>query len=154
MSEIIPEPARPGAQGRQSQAEPSAVDATVRSDDARPAGKPDRCFYCGSLIGGSHRSDCVIMKFRRFEAFPPGVWQPIESYIDGFHALFYWPRGERGNGGVETAMLFRQGDDWNYWTHGGPNSGMDWEPRYDERPSHWMPLPDPPSACEAATTLS
>ncbi|PYE51536.1 hypothetical protein HUB98_05895 [Paenibacillus barcinonensis] len=27
---------------------------------ARPAGKPDRCFYCHSLIGESHTSECVI----------------------------------------------------------------------------------------------
>ncbi|WP_340032596.1 hypothetical protein NSQ20_12085 [Paenibacillus sp. FSL K6-1122] len=27
---------------------------------ARPAGKPNRCFYCHSLIGESHASECVI----------------------------------------------------------------------------------------------
>lgn len=26
----------------------------------RPAGEPDRCFYCGMMIGFEHRSDCVM----------------------------------------------------------------------------------------------
>ena len=29
-------------------------------DDARPAGKPDRCFYCQRPFGEGHGPDCVI----------------------------------------------------------------------------------------------
>lgn len=36
------------------------TDWAVREYGIRPAGKPDRCFYCGSLSGEQHRHDCVI----------------------------------------------------------------------------------------------
>ena len=72
-------------------------------------------------------------------------WQPIETLRDGEHVLLYFPIGERGVGGRETAMVFRHDDEWSYWSHGGPNSGSDFEPSRDgERPTHWMPLPEPP----------
>ena len=29
-------------------------------EGVRPAGKPDRCFYCGALLGEQHKHDCVI----------------------------------------------------------------------------------------------
>ncbi|WP_099467829.1 hypothetical protein [Konateibacter massiliensis] len=32
----------------------------VTESSTRPAGKPDRCFYCGQLIGEQHKEDCVI----------------------------------------------------------------------------------------------
>lgn len=37
-------------------------DWTVQPDDhgIRPAGQPDRCFYCGRAVGQTHREDCVI----------------------------------------------------------------------------------------------
>lgn len=35
-------------------------DWTVGDSGIRPAGKPDRCFYCGELKGSQHKSDCVI----------------------------------------------------------------------------------------------
>lgn len=75
-------------------------------------------------------------------------WQPIETAPEGVHILLYWPRGERGNGGIECATIFR--DDsigpigMSFWTHGGPNSGWDWEPCNSEKPTHWMSLPEPP----------
>ncbi len=31
----------------------------VTEADARPAGRPDRCFYCGSHIGAEHGDTCV-----------------------------------------------------------------------------------------------
>jgi hypothetical protein len=35
-------------------------DWTVTESSARPAGSPDRCFYCGRLLGERHKEDCVI----------------------------------------------------------------------------------------------
>lgn len=32
----------------------------VDADDARPAGKPDECFYCNRKIGEEHTFECVI----------------------------------------------------------------------------------------------
>ena len=77
-------------------------------------------------------------------------WQPIETMPEGQHILLFWPDGEKGVGGIECATVYKNDDvplggiGWSYWTHGGPNSGLDWEPRNDERPTHWMPLPAPP----------
>lgn len=78
-------------------------------------------------------------------------WQPIETVPEGEHVLLYWPEGEKGLGGMECATVFFEPDGWNggsryaYWTHGGPNSGIDWNARDNEEPTHWMPLPPPPS---------
>ena len=35
-------------------------DWTVTESSTRPAGQPDRCFYCGQLIGEQHKEECVI----------------------------------------------------------------------------------------------
>lgn len=35
-------------------------DWTITESSTRPAGKPDRCFYCGNKIGKQHKEDCVI----------------------------------------------------------------------------------------------
>lgn len=32
----------------------------VIEDGVRPAGRPDRCFYCGVVKGAEHTKDCVI----------------------------------------------------------------------------------------------
>lgn len=71
-------------------------------------------------------------------------WKKIETAPEGEHILLYWPHGERGVGGMECATFYRYEDSWSYWTHGGPNSGLDWDPRDNEKPTHWMPLPPPP----------
>ena len=34
----------------------------VTAADARPAGKPDECFYCRVPIGGEHKADCVARR--------------------------------------------------------------------------------------------
>lgn len=77
------------------------------------------------------------------------AWQSIETVPTGVHVLLYWPYGERGNGGIETATVYRgiepMHDPLSFWTHGGPNSGADWMPANNEMPTHWMPLPAPPS---------
>lgn len=75
-------------------------------------------------------------------------WRPIETAPEGEHVMLWWPEGERGIGGIECATIFR-GDPhsstgMSFWTHGGPNSGTDWEPRNSEKPTHWQPLPSPP----------
>lgn len=71
-------------------------------------------------------------------------WQPIATVPEGQHVLLWFPNGERGIGGMECATVFRDNGklDNGGWTHGGPNSGLDWE--FCEPPTHWMPLPDPP----------
>jgi hypothetical protein len=75
-------------------------------------------------------------------------WRTIDSLPEGENVLLYWPKGERGCGGMDCAMVYL--DDaygptgMAFWTHGGPNSGSDWEPRNHEKPTHWMPLPEPP----------
>lgn len=74
-------------------------------------------------------------------------WQPIETVPEGEHVLLYFPTGERGHGGIEAATVVPScGDLKTGWTHGGPNSGLDWA--FCEEPTHWMPLPAPPSAAE------
>jgi hypothetical protein len=35
-------------------------DWIVTKNSTRPAGLPDRCFYCDTQIGKQHKSDCVI----------------------------------------------------------------------------------------------
>lgn len=80
------------------------------------------------------------------EAQKAGSWQPIETLPEGEHILLWFPNGERGVGGMETGTVFRNYDDGSLdsgaWTHGGPNSGSDWE--FCEPPTLWMPLPEPP----------
>lgn len=76
-------------------------------------------------------------------------WQPIETVPEGEHVLLWFPKGEKGNGGMECARLYRESDGGlppGGWTHGGPNSGSDWDWGYDDMPTHWMPLPAPPAA--------
>jgi len=36
--------------------------STVRSSDARPAGKPNECFYCQQPVGQFHTEECVVPK--------------------------------------------------------------------------------------------
>jgi hypothetical protein len=80
-------------------------------------------------------------------------WQPFETVPEGEHVLLFFREGERGNGGIECATVFKSEDDplgpYSFWTHGGPNSGGDWFPRDNELPTHWMPLPEFPAGCFA-----
>jgi hypothetical protein len=123
------------------------VDLTVRPDDERPFRMDGTCFFCCAPIGGQHRTgekECVIVGFRVLEAATPGVPYPIDTYPAGHHALFWFPDGEKGVGGWEAATCYpdpgKPPD--RGWTHGGPNSGSDWE--FCEPPTHWARLPDPP----------
>lgn len=74
----------------------------------------------------------------------PDAWQPIETYEDGTHVLFWFPNGEKGIGGIEAATAYRDKDGLitGGWTHGGPNSGLDFD--FPESPTHWQALPEPP----------
>lgn len=41
---------------------PGAWPAVLPDDDGiRPAGPPDRCFYCGRRVGAPHAADCVTV---------------------------------------------------------------------------------------------
>lgn len=98
------------------------------------------------------RTLCVRLTFRdrdrilkALASHTARMWQPISSLPEGEHVLLYWPHGELGVGGIECGMVFRFDGVWSYWTHGGPNSGSDWEPANGEMPTNWMPLPDPPN---------
>lgn len=75
-------------------------------------------------------------------------WQPIDSVPEGKNVLLFWPIGQKGNGGMECAVVYRDETEksgFSYWTHGGANAGWDFQdPCNGEKPTHWMPLPAPP----------
>ncbi len=33
-----------------------------KDDGIRPAGRPDQCFYCHSMVGEEHKRDCVTIE--------------------------------------------------------------------------------------------
>lgn len=119
-------------------------DSKVEPEDERPARADGTCFYCAQPIGDDHVESCVIVTGRRLDAMPLGHWEPIASYNDGDFVLFWFPNGERGVGGIETAMAFRDDDGVirTGWTHGGPNSGGDFD--FCEPPTMWARLIPPP----------
>lgn len=73
-------------------------------------------------------------------------WQLISEAPEGEHVLLWFPKGERGIGGVECGTFWRDPDGriTCFWTHGSANAGSDWEARDGEQPTHWQPLPSPP----------
>lgn len=79
-------------------------------------------------------------------SFQFGTWYPISCLPEGEHVLLYWPVGERGVGGIECATVYRNSawPHFDYWTHGGPNGGSDFDATNYEKPTHWMPLPPAP----------
>jgi hypothetical protein len=120
---------------------PAAAD--VRAEDSRPVGPPGKCTYCRETIGDNHKPECVVMIERTEEAAVVGEFYDIATYPDGLFALFFFPNGEKGNGGVESAMAFRDDDGVirGGWSHGGPNSGSDFE--FYEPPTMWSRCPFP-----------
>lgn len=81
-------------------------------------------------------------------------WKPIETIPDDSTQpiLVFMPKGHRGHPSCEVMIVFwAEGPDGRrelaHWTNGGPNGGDDWDFRCcpDEAPTHWMPLPKPPS---------
>jgi hypothetical protein len=120
------------------------IETIVKPEDERPARRDGTCFFCGRPIGAEHETDCVIVTRRRFEAVAPYVWQPIETLPEGFHVALYFPEGERGGpGGIEMGTVFFNDGDWSYWTHGSANSGSDWFPANNEKPTMWMRILTP-----------
>lgn len=79
----------------------------------------------------------------------PLDWQPIETLPEAEHVALWFPKGERGVGGIECATVYLEGDGgfsktgMAFWTHGGPNAGTDWEPRNEEKPTRWARLNEP-----------
>jgi hypothetical protein len=73
------------------------------------------------------------------------AWRPFETVPDGEHVLLNFKYGERGIGGMETATVYNDDGRISYWTHGGPNSGIDIDWQNNEQPTHWRPLGDPPT---------
>lgn len=74
-------------------------------------------------------------------------WQPTETAPEGDLVLWFCPKAHRGLPSCEVLMRFNDplyGE--SFWTNGGPNAGDDVDFAEDERPTHWMPLPPPPSA--------
>jgi hypothetical protein len=60
------------------------------------------------------------------------AWQPIESYHDGAYMIVVW------NGEREFFGFYQEPDGWF--------ADQDGElVRIDPPPTHWMPLPEPPT---------
>jgi hypothetical protein len=125
-----------------------APDLTVRPDDERPHRMDGTCFYCRAPMGGQHVTgpkECVVVGFRVLEAASVAVWYPIDTYPAGHYVMFWFPNGERGVGGIETALAFPNEETGEYdhgWTHGGANSGSDFS--FCEAPTQWAKLPEGP----------
>lgn len=115
----------------------------VMPGDTAPVGPVGHCTWCRKPHGSNHEEGCPVLNGRRYDA-APREWLPIDTYMEGYHALFYFPEGERGIGGIEAATSYRDDDGKirGGWSHGGPNSGSDFD--FCEEPTHWMPLPEPP----------
>ncbi len=127
---------------------PDNVDRAVYPADTPPAGPEGHCGWCRADHGKNHTNECPVFKGRLYDA-APRQWLPIETYVEGWHALLFFPNGEKGIGGIEAATSYRDDDGVirHGWTHGGPNAGADWD--FVEPPTHWMPLPDPPERAGA-----
>lgn len=119
------------------------ADPLVYPSDTAPVGPEGHCTWCRQPHGTHHENDCPVLNRRRYNA-APREWLPLETYIEGYHALLYFPKGEKGVGGIEAATAYRdEGRLLGGWTHGGPNSGSDFD--FCEEPTYWMPLPAPPT---------
>ncbi|MFT4056743.1 MAG: hypothetical protein QM681_19720 [Novosphingobium sp.] len=71
-------------------------------------------------------------------------WFDISTYPEGTRAMFWMPNGEKGNGGMEYGVAYRDDDGVvrSAWTDGGPNSGSDFT--FHEPPTMWQEAPFPP----------
>lgn len=76
-------------------------------------------------------------------------WQPIETAPVGESVLVYIPNADHYGEGVYRALLIES--DWKtdkdgkhprHWQTTGLHHGRDC---LSQLPTHWMPLPDPPS---------
>lgn len=59
------------------------------------------------------------------------AWQPIESAPKDGTPILVWPTPDYGNEFVRIGIDMWCNDTW-------------WLSRHNMRPTHWMPLPEPP----------
>ena len=64
-----------------------------------------------------------------------GEWQPIETAPKDGAVLIHWSEQAGFNGNTEVAEQYDPGE----WAS-CESCGMTWQ----EEPTHWMPLPEPP----------
>jgi hypothetical protein len=71
------------------------------------------------------------------------TWQPIETAPkDGTRVLAYWPGGDNKNAAVQVESWFGP------WGMGSAKlawqNAFEWADGYNG-PTHWLPLPEPPT---------
>lgn len=122
--------------------------------DALPADETDRRYKQGMLNIREHKREAstareaVLLTFAALRAQraavpaalrAPREWQPIETApTDGTIVLLFTDRVIQG-----PALLTRQ--------HVAVWNGSHWQPYIANRWTHWMTLPDPPAAADAAS---
>lgn len=121
-----------------------------------------QCSGCGGTLGRDcfNQQECVEitrdMAMRSQEQCQPeDIWQPIGTCPESEMVLLFCPEANRGLDSCEVAMVFHKnpGDPLDpfhesgrsYWTNGGPNAGSDLDFPRGQEPTHWMPLPKPPT---------
>jgi hypothetical protein len=70
-------------------------------------------------------------------------WQPIETAPKDRYILICEANEPAWAGNMFVAKWFGDDETACFWTSGGPNGGIDLEPRIYSF-THWMPLPEPP----------
>jgi hypothetical protein len=79
------------------------------------------------------------------------IWQPISTAPESVPILVFCPKAHRGNDSCEVAVVVRSDEgEVSFWTNGGTNGRDDFYFAPDEIPTHWLPLPPPPSEGESA----
>ena len=79
------------------------------------------------------------------------AWRPIETAPDCEPILVWCPGQHRGIDSAEVVVLYHDASaEWGFdlWTNGGSNAGD--EMWLADRPTHWMPLPKPPTKAGGA----
>lgn len=66
------------------------------------------------------------------------TWQPIETAPKDSKSRLVWCPVYRNTYIVSWIVPFGEKPEGGYWAHFGPSVEL------RERPTHWMPLPEPP----------
>jgi hypothetical protein len=87
--------------------------------------------------------------FAKANMFPVPImpqWKPIDTAPENEPILVWCPEAHRGLDSAEVVVLYRdeQTGELDFWTNGGANAGSDFQ--IEPSPTHWMPLPAPPTA--------